>query len=116
MTDDQLKALVASIRVDGWDIECAGRTVGIMPAEPVPDVYDPTHLLFHFGEGFKVPHAWTAEQVVRRIFAVLQFRTDHELRERFQVGDDRPFDAHWLGVTGEQHDWFVEAESAVRGF
>jgi hypothetical protein len=56
------------------------------------------------------------EQVVRAIFARIQFLTDHELREHFTLNGDRVFNAHDPDVTGKQHDWFVEQQAAVRGF
>ena len=58
----------------------------------------------------------TDTQIARRAFATVQYLTDHELREHFLVDGARAFEPHDPSVTGEQHDWWVEAESAVRGY
>jgi hypothetical protein len=59
---------------------------------------------------------WTSEQLAERVFVTMQFVLDHELREQFTVNNMRPYDAHRLGVTGQQHDWFIEQRGALKGY
>lgn len=121
MTDAELAALVASAVTPGWRLSVERfdrhRFVRVQAAVDPADTYNPSSTTGALGEHFVVPELWDAEQVTRRLFATIQFLTDHELRETFTVAGVRPFDPHRpVSVTGEQHEWFVERESAVRGF
>lgn len=117
MDEATFRDFIQSIEVTGWSITCEGNAVVVRP-DPLPyDANDPAVRLTSFEETLPVTAAWERDAIVRRVFAVLQFRTDHELREHFTVEGVRWFDAHKpVSLTGLQHDWFVEAESAVRGY
>lgn len=83
---------------------------------PPDDNRHPGDRLDDFGDSFVVGADWLPERVIDRVFCHLQFLTDHELREQFTVDGVRVFEAHDPSVTGEQHDWFVERQSALRGY
>ena len=120
MTDTELIELTSSIRLRSWIVstyvESGSRLVSARIAEPPPD--SRTSGAFDGLEGhFAVPESWTARQVYERLFCTIQYLQDHELREQFVVGDARPFDPHDpRELPGLQKDWFVEAQSAMRGF
>lgn len=59
----------------------------------------------------------TDEQVWRRVFVTQQFLIDHEHREQFLVDGVRVLDPHATPqLAGQQHEWFVGRESALKGF
>ncbi len=62
------------------------------------------------------PFGMNEEQIWRRVFATIQFLEDHERRENFEVNGVRVLDPHDPDITGLQQEWFIERESAVRGF
>lgn len=70
-----------------------------------------------FGDYFLVRPEWSPEDIWTRLFCTLQYLQDHELREQFTVDGVRVFEAHTdPPVTGFQKEWFVEHQSALRGY
>lgn len=116
MTDDDLRALVETTRCDGWVFTVEAATVRVEKTPRPVDNRGTGLPLFVFGADVQVGADCDRDQAIRRIFATVQFLADHELREQFTVGGGRPFEAHEPPVTGHQRDWFVEHESAVRGY
>lgn len=114
--DAELRALIERVHIPGWDVSVQGRTVILRASTPPPDARR-DGMFDGLADHFEAPRSWDVMQVMRRLFANLQYLTDHELRERFTVDGYRPFDPHLpVSVTGRQKDWFVELESAVRGY
>lgn len=119
MSDDELIALVMSIHARGWRIELyvEGGHRFVRLAADAADSRDPAMSFVGLEDRVCVHPTMTADELISRLFCMGQFLIDHEWRERFMVGDKRPFDAHEPeSVTGRQHDWFVEAQSARQGF
>lgn len=108
------------MRIRGWSIDLliheGHRFIDLYLTETPANNRQPDVPLPKFGNLIDVPPTWGKDQIVRRVFATLQYLTDHELREQFMIGEMRPYEAHEPSVTGEQKDWFVEHESAVRGY
>lgn len=116
MDGDALRELVDTIGLTGWRIWVEDRYVHLDPDGLPVDNRHPGQQLTTFGDPIFVPAHWDWEMVIRRVFATLQYLIDHELREQFTVAGIRPFEAHDPPVTGYQKDWFVEHQSAVRGY
>ena len=121
MTDAELEAFIASVVAPGWccTVEYADRHrfVRVRAAGTIIDTYFPERTTDALNEQFVVPDTWRRDALVNRLFATIQFLADHELRETFTVAGVRPFDPHEpVSVTGEQHDWFVERQAALRGY
>lgn len=116
MDDRELRGLVASIGLDGWQFWVKDRQVHLDPVCLPVDNRRPGQRLTTFGDPVFIPVDWDYQQVIERLFVTLQYLIDHELREQFTVAGERPFDAHDPPVTGQQKDWFVEHQSALRGY
>lgn len=113
-----LEAFVALVRCPGWVFWVEdGNVVHVNHDTPQVDSRVPGNYLGDLGDKFVVHEDWTRQDVAYRLFCHLQFLTDHELREHFVIGDWRPLDPHpEPAITGQQHDWWVEHASALRGY
>ena len=113
-----LDPLVASIRCDGWTVTVTGNLVRVARTVLPEDTRRPGRpVTFDYADHFHVYPNATAADVIRRVFATIQYLTDHELREQFTVAGHRVFEPHTdPPITGHQKDWWVEAQSAVDGY
>lgn len=118
--EGSLDDLAARLHCRGWKF-CVTRDAGhewfrVGLVEPPDDNRHPGRRLDDFSDGFLVSPDWDERRIIERVFVTLQFLIDHELREQFTLDGMRVFEAHDPSVTGEQHDWFVERKSALRGY
>lgn len=116
MDDTALRELAGSLALIGWRFWSEGRYLHLDPERFPLDNRNIERRLTAFGDPIFIPLHWDSETIIRRVFATLQYLIDHELREQFTVAGIRVFDSHDPPVTGMQKDWFVEAQSAVRGY
>lgn len=99
-----------------WRIETHPGVVRLELVDPPEDCRTPGRPFGGFHDEIPITRAYTPDDVIRRVFANVQYLRDHELREQFKVDGVRYFDPHDPSVTGYQKEWFVERLSAVRGY
>lgn len=118
MTDQQVASLVASMDLPGWGFRAEGQRVHVGLSVAPRDNRRPSEQLSSFSHHVNLDPDWDLGQVIRRVFAALQFLHDHWIREEFTVAGVRPFEAHAGDppFIDRQKAWYVEHESAVRGY
>lgn len=116
MTDTELCALVATFRSERWCFWVEDRYVHIALFVPPIDREHRDRRLATFGDYFLADPSRDAAWITARTFATLQFLSDHDLREDFTIAGARPFESHDPPLTGYQKEWFVEHQSALRGY
>lgn len=104
MTNVELHRLVRSISYKpGYKLAIDGRRLRWMLN--VPDSYRKYDDLTVVNQWFDIPPEMSKEAAVRLIFSFLAYHEDHEMREYFKVGKQRPFNPHREGthVTVNHH-------------
>lgn len=112
-------ATLATVRfgVPGWRFTPSGRTIRVeLVAPPDDNRHSPPAPLPWFGDDAFIAEPLGLGATVERVFCTLQYLRDHWLREEFTVNGVRWFETHDPPVTGYQKDWWVERQSALRGY